>query len=187
MEVPTVTIKRKKMRTLGTAIYSAVGVFYMGKYFFGKSHFTYGENPFPTIGVLALLGFMTLMLLFITYNSVRQLLEKGPALILNSDGIIDHVSPAKAGLLRWEDITHVDIQKLGWKKHMVIHLVNDDWILEKVKGGNRIAVNQAKEKTGSAIAVSTVYADFDLKRLTNRIQEILEGRAVKKEMEEPPN
>ena len=152
MEVPTVTIKRKKSKSLGSVIYSGIVIFYLLKYFFTTTHFVYGENPFMPAFRLILLGFMGLLMTAHAYQAVKELLKKGPALVLNSDGIIDNVSPANAGLMRWENISHVDIQKVSWKKSMIIHLIDDQAILDKLKGVKKVQAEGLKKKTGSSIA-----------------------------------
>jgi len=96
-----------------------------------------------------LLAISALLILAI-YNAVRQILNRKAALSINSEGIIDDISPAKAGVVKWAEVSSFEVKKYLKRDHLLIY-INEP---KKVLTGKKKLAEIMLEELGTPIAIS---------------------------------
>lgn len=161
-------IPRKKLIRFRIFFMVAVGSFYIGRAFYQRVILDADSSPL----IVAILGTLCLFSLIYTIHSFLAAINNKPAIILSSKGMTDNISYAKAGFIDWEKIDYIDIQKLGGKQNLIVHLHDKQVVLKRVGGWKNFILEDVIKKTGSPLAFSPVYADFELEELKERMSKL---------------
>lgn len=99
-----------------------------------------------TTGSLFLRAIAVVDVLFFGFGilcALRRLLNPSPALVIDSEGVVDTASAVGAGLLRWEEIESVAITEMGINRFLVIIprdpstvLARQPWLKREVMRAN---------------------------------------------------
>jgi len=60
-----------------------------------------------------------------------KLCQKIPGIIIDAEGITDHSSGISSGLIKWEDITDIDIVVVSRQKLVMLYVVNPDEYIQR--------------------------------------------------------
>lgn len=110
----------------------------------------------------------------IIVNAIQELRKSSPALIINKDGITDHISNVNAGLLTWATIRKYEIIKTGGSLHLFIFVEDPEAYLDKAKGVKKMIVKQHFTKQGSPIAIALFMLKSDTESLIKIIDDHME-------------
>ncbi|UQZ36937.1 hypothetical protein C2I18_27435 [Paenibacillus sp. PK3_47] len=126
----------------------AVGAWFFLEYLNGTMIFLYG-----LVGLVCIVFFGACMLYF-----VRKMFDRTPAIIINDEGVFDNSSYIPGGLVRWEDITHIELYELAGQQMIGIQLKDPDTFLKGQQGLKRrlIQINQGMVKAPVNIAQSAL-------------------------------
>jgi hypothetical protein len=85
---------------------------------------------------------------------------RAPALRIDDEGIHDHANLASAGLIRWEEIRDLEVQKTGRQRHLALVLADTEAVLARQGAPKRLWARLTRRMTGHAFHIPL--ADFDI-------------------------
>lgn len=106
--------------------------------------------------VLAVVGFLFCILMIVFFiNAIRKIRTKTYAIELNDQGLVDNVSIASAGLIKWGEIKDVEHKTVSSQPHVLIKVFNPEKFIARKSGMKRGMMNQINKDHGSPIAIDT--------------------------------
>lgn len=86
---------------------------------------------------------------------IRRLTDKKPALIIDNKGIMDNSTAVAAGLIPWEDITHIYTRQVMNRKFIMIGISNPDTYIDRQSSRFKKRMTRTNLKAyGSPISIS---------------------------------
>jgi len=113
---------------------------------------------------------IAILFLFVLVTSLRMLLNKKPALSLTSDGIVDSISLASAGVIPWKEIKSVKLETYLNSPQILIALHHPEKIMEKLSYMKKRMVNQQFVDTGAVIVINPKMIHGKPQELVNKIK-----------------
>lgn len=116
-------------------------------------------------GVAAILFFGTT-----GFYGIIKMFDKKFGLTIDDDGIIDNSNMSSIGLIKWEDITKIEIEQVRSTPFLLIFIKNKDKYIEKANILNRKLMKGNMKKYGTPLSITsnTLNYNFDeLERLIN--------------------
>jgi len=114
-----------------------------------------------------------LLLIVFFINALIQNKRKGPAIIINENGIVDDVSMARAGLIEWNTIKKVEIIKSAGSPHLFIFVRNQDQYINSLNSFKKRVLMQLMKDKGSPIAINLGLIEIDGRKLLDHINQRL--------------
>ena len=74
----------------------------------------------------------------VLYKAKVKLSNKVPALVFTDEGIIDHASPLKAGLIRWEEIVACKLERYDGYNQLMLTLEDNSRIENQVGAKQKV-------------------------------------------------
>lgn len=132
----------------GCLIFIAIGGWIFSEYLNDDTMLFYG-----IAGIACMILFAACLGYFI-----RKLFDHTPAVIIDDEGIFDNTSYIAGGLIRWDDIHHIELYQLTGQKMIGIQLKDPDSYLESRQGFKRllIKINQGMVQAPVNIAQSAL-------------------------------
>lgn len=151
-------IQRNRKVHTRVAINGAISIFS----FLYIAWISFDSNVLWKIGLSLILVLFSLLVLFLSINSLLEGQKTEIALEIDEKGINDRVSFAEAGFISWEKIEKAFIDKIQGKKHIIIKF--KDGFIPETKSNilKRFGVNGTRKKFGNAIAVNEDYVIEEL-------------------------
>lgn len=112
-----------------------------------------GQLENPSLVWMILLTVVAVLMLALFINAVRVLIIRKPALVMTKDGLVDHISIARAGLIPWKNIKSIKAEKYLNREHILIEVSDSQLIIEKLPYVRRKMVDQQYRDTGSVIVI----------------------------------
>jgi hypothetical protein len=103
-----------------------------------------------------------------------KLFDKKPGLIINDDGIFDNSSAFSGYLIKWRDITAIEIGQVRSTKFLLIFVKNPKYYLNQINKFKSFWIRRDEKEYGTPLSISTL----SLKYNTDKLFEI-----IKKEFE----
>ncbi len=94
------------------------------------SFYTSGNEG--NVGFLVISYIFGVFLVILFFNSVRQLLNRNPALIISESGIEDNISLLRPGMVSWSKIKDAEVTRYKGTMQLVIKLHDNDEVLENL-------------------------------------------------------
>ena len=123
-----------------------------------------------TLIILLLVVFIALGTFFFI-NAIIQILKRSPALIINDTGIVENLTLAEAGFIRWENISHCELKKYTGSPHLVIYLKEFSAIMEKLNVVRKKLTEVKVRDLGTPVAINLKLLDFNSNELVSIITE----------------
>lgn len=117
-------------------------------------------------GIISIIFFGMIAILVITI-----LINRKPAFIINSKGIIDHGSAIGGFLIRWEDIGRLQIKTIQKTKFIIVHVKNPQFYLTQAGIFKRFWMNLNYKIYGTPIAITTNTMNISTEELIKMIRE----------------
>ena len=86
--------------------------------------------------------------------AIKRIRKKGPALIIDQEGISDDISLASAGFIHWDDINRYEILKSGGHPQLFLFVKDSGKYLKNLSGLKRRMLIQLEKDHGSSIAIN---------------------------------
>ncbi len=163
-------VDRKNGQHYRVLLSGGVSLFLIGRSLLSRLD---GDRSLIAIGILLFIGTVMLLLLI---NSIRALLDKRPALIVDAQGVHDFVSSARPGLIPWSNIKEVAAKRLSGTDVIAVMLHDDAGILENVSGFRRSLTENSLKRTGSPIALPVKFMDARQDELLRVLSEGLQQK-----------
>lgn len=107
--------------------------------------------------------------------AIQKIIKDKIGLIINNEGIIDNSNAIDIGLIKWEDITHVQTAKVSSTKFIMIFVSNPEEYIERSSSKIKRKMMQTNYKNwGSPLSISSTSLQCSFTELENIIQEGLE-------------
>lgn len=107
----------------------------------------------PSLIWMILLTLSAVLMLALFVHAARNLIIQKPALVLTKEGLVDHISLARAGLIPWKSIKSVKAEKYLNREHILIEVSDAQSIIEKLPYVRKKMVDQQFRDTGSVIVI----------------------------------
>ncbi|MFK7923165.1 MAG: STM3941 family protein [Bacteroidia bacterium] len=110
---------------------------------------------------------------FLVWQAVRfikYLIEKKPVIIIDERGFTDNVSPIKAGLIPWEEISGVELKKGLLSSSLIIKLHDPEKVMIPLSGMKENMARSLLKSKGSPVIVQDNLIDYKLKNLAQLIE-----------------
>ncbi|MVN22385.1 STM3941 family protein [Mucilaginibacter arboris] len=122
---------------------------------------------------LLMIGFASILFFGIcTVAILLKLFQKIPGIIIDANGITDHSSGISSGLIKWDDITHIDIVEVSRQKLIMLYVVNpDEYIQRHSNFLKRKASLFNYQRYGTPLGITT----NDLKCTTQKLHDVLKS------------
>jgi|GEM_PF-5914570 len=147
----TIKIKRDNSKFKRLLFITPISFFAVGK--FTLNCLEANNNIYKVLAVVGFL-FCILMIVF-SINAIRKIRTKTYAIELNEHGLVDNVSLASAGLIKWEEIKDVESKIVSSQPHIVIKVFNPEKFIKAKSGMKRGMINQMNKDHGSPIVIDT--------------------------------
>lgn len=69
---------------------------------------------------------------------IKKMFDKKPAIIIGADGIIDNTKKYSLGVIEWEDISQINLIRVGVLKILLIHVHSNEKYLERINKNKTI-------------------------------------------------
>lgn len=107
---------------------------------------------------------------------IRRLTDKEPALVIDDKGIIDNSTAVAAGLIPWEDITHIYTRQVMNQKFIMIGVSNPETYIGRHTSGFKKRIMRTNLKTyGSPISIAANGLKTDFTSLVATLNERWSG------------
>ena len=107
----------------------------------------------PSLIWMILLTLSAVLMLALLVHAARNLIIQKPALVLTKEGLVDHISLARAGLIPWKSIKSVKAENYLNREHILIEVSDAQSIIEKLPYVRKKMVDQQFRDTGSVIVI----------------------------------
>ena len=116
----------------------------------------------------------TLLLVVFIANALRQVLRKGPALVLDENGLQDLVTPVQGGLIPW--IAMAGARAIGRKGSVIVIDLHDPEAFIAERQGFKQRMARAFHRShGSPLVIQTRFVKADASDLVRVIQDRIEA------------
>lgn len=109
------------------------------------------ENPSLIWMILLTASAVLMLVLFV--NAARVLIVRKPALVITKEGLVDHISIARAGLIPWNSIRSIKAEKYLNREHILIEVSDSQSVIDKLPYVRQKMVDQQFRDTGSVIVI----------------------------------
>lgn len=136
------------MLAFGCLVFIVIGSWIFSEYLNENMTLFYG-----IVGLACILLFAACLIYFI-----RKLFDHSPAIVIDSEGILDNSSYIAGGLIRWDDILNIELYQLAGQKMIGIQLKDPDSYLAGRQGLKRqlMKINQGIVQAPINIAQSAL-------------------------------
>lgn len=154
---------------LGSIIFVALGIWFLNdpEKLANSSYRPKSAEFIQIIGIVAVVFFGVCGLF-----TFKKLFDKKDGLIINQDGIIDNASGTSVGLVKWTDITGIEITQVHSQKFIMIEVSNPQYYINLQKnriGKMAMKANYNKYGTPISISANSLKTDFTaLKKLIEK-------------------
>ena len=127
---------------------------------------------------LWLMNFWIIVALVNTYFLVRvflKLLDRTPAFTLTKEGIKDHISIVKAGLIPWEEVIGGEIKDYAGAKQFILLVKNPEKHLQSLSTLRKNLARQMITDEGTPIIVNVQFIKYQADKLVIEIQKYRKG------------
>lgn len=115
------------------------------------------KTIFEEFHFLVVFIFFIFILILSAFYHLYKLFDSKPGIIINERGIVDNSNFVSVGLIRWENITNIKINKVYGQKQIVIEINNpDETILNQKNPLKRFFMKFNKDHFNSPILLSSV-------------------------------
>lgn len=105
-----------------------------------------------------------------------RLIDKTPAFTLTKDGIKDHISIVKAGLIPWEEVIGGEVKDYAGAKQFILLVKNPERHLSSLSNFRKNLANQMIADEGTPIIVNIQFIKYQADKLVNEIQKYREKK-----------
>lgn len=154
---------------LGSLMFVALGIWFLNdpEKLANSSYRPKSAEFIQIIGIVAVVFFGVCGLF-----AFKKLFDKKDGLIINQDGIIDNASGTSIGLVKWTDITGIEITQVHSQKFIMIEVSNPQYYINLQKnriGKMAMKANYNKYGTPISISANSLKTDFTaLKKLIEK-------------------
>lgn len=141
---------------VGSAVFVAVGVWMIAT----------GPMAITVLGVVCVVVFALFGGL-----GVRQMLQSGPALVVDHSGITDRSSATPGGFVPWTEITGFGIWQSNGQKIVTVGVVDPRAVLARANPFARIPMRASMRMTGTPVNIATTTLPFTAEQLITELME----------------
>lgn len=143
-----------------------------------------GDFKSPLINnlfMIRVLGFISLVLFgYFLGLYIPRLKDRGPALIIDENGITDHSSAISAGFIKWDDVTGIKRKTIASRKWIIVMVRNpEEYIVRSNSNVLTRALNSNLRLYGSPVAISSHELKCRFNELERLLKEAFQKRAMK--------
>lgn len=113
----------------------------------------------------------------IIVNSLKQITKTTPALVLTEEGIVDNISPANMGLIKWSEVLSCEVRKYRGYPQLLITLADNSRALIYTNRINEALIKKTISDTGAGIIINCEHLDYNRQLLVETIQKKI-GRTL---------
>jgi hypothetical protein len=96
---------------------------------------------------------------------VRQMLQSGPALVVDASGITDRSSATPGGFVPWTEITGFGIWQSNGQKVVTVGVADPEAVLARANPIARIAMRASMRMSGTPVNIATTALPFTAEQL----------------------
>ena len=108
--------------------------------------------------LFVILGFINVL---VVIKAIKEIAKTSDALIINDEGIVDNISPANMGLIKWEEISDCELVRFNSVLNLAIFLHDKQKALVYAAPLNEGLIKKAINKIGTGVFINTDVIDYN--------------------------
>ncbi|NDV83526.1 STM3941 family protein [Bacteroides sp. 51] len=149
---------------IGSILFVVFGVLLLTG--FADNHTRYTSTFVKEVGVMGVVFFGATGIL-----GARKMFSKNVGLTIDDNGILDSNYASSIGVIKWEDITHIETMEISSTKFLLIYTVNPEYYLSKAKGLKRRGLKANDRMCGTPFSIASTTLKCSFKELERIVHE----------------